>query len=595
MHDAQGEFNLFNNYSIINATIFVYFCSNKILEIMKRIFLIICLLGAVLTSCSKDTITSTTAVDDGSDSSSDIYSADDFEHTVSIVYSGSSATVEGLTDLVTASISGAGVTITNADTSLHIIYRLSGSSSSGYLKLYSPRRQALLLDGLTLSNPNGAAINVQSHKRTHVVLSGSSTLADGATYSATPADEDEKAALFGEGQFIFSGNGSLTVHATGKAAITSDDYVRFMSGVTVNATSSAGHGVRGKDYILVSGGTVNVEVSADMKKGFSSDSLVRIEGGATTITVTGSAAYDSESSDYSSSAGVRADQRFEMADGSLYISNSGRGGKGISGDGTALFSGGSCTVSVSGDNITSGSGRNATSLSAAKAIRFDGAIAVTGGTLFATATAHEAIESKSTIDITGGTVYAYSAGDDAINAAGNLTIDGGQVYGHTDGTEEGADGIDANGNIYIKSGLVYAICTHGSPDVALDANTESRMQLYVSGGTLIVVGGLENGASLTQTCYQASSASRNTWYGMTVGSDTYAFKTPASGSGLVVSGASQPVLVSNPTVSGGTEIFNGMLKLSPSLEGGSSVSLTQYSGGNGGGPGGGGHGPGGWK
>ena len=133
---------------------------------------------------------------------------------------------------------------------------------------------------------------------------------------------------------------------------------------------------------------------------------------------------------------------------------------------------------------------------------------------------------------------------------------------------------------------MYAIGA-SSPEVAIDANSEEQKKLYVSGGTIIAIGGLESGASLTQSCYQASSWSKNTWYAITVGSDTFAFKTPSSGgSGLVVSGASQPTLMSGVTVSGGTTIFDGVGSVSPTVSGGSSVSLSSYSGG-GGGPGGG--------
>ena len=81
---------------------------------------------------------------------------------------------------------------------------------------------------------------------------------------------------------------------------------------------------------------------------------------------------------------------------------------------------------------------------------------------------------------------------------------------------------------------------------------------------------------------------------MTVGSTTYAFKTPASGgTPLVVSGGSSPTLQSNVNVAGGTECFEGMFYMDASVSGGNSVSLSSYTGGNGGGggPGGGGHGP----
>ena len=149
------------------------------------------------------------------------------------------------------------------------------------------------------------------------------------------------------------------------------------------------------------------------------------------------------------------------------------------------------------------------------------------------------------------------------------------------GYSTGNDGLDANGNFYIKGGLVYAI-GKTSPELGIDANTEGGKKLYVSGGTIVAIGGLESGSSLTQTCYSTSSWSKNTWYSFTNGSETFAFKTPASGgSTLVVSASSKPTIKSNVTVSGGTSIFGGMGNISPTVSGGSSVNLSTYSGGGG--------------
>ena len=98
-------------------------------------------------------------------------------------------------------------------------------------------------------------------------------------------------------------------------------------------------------------------------------------------------------------------------------------------------------------------------------------------------------------------------------------------------------------------------------------------------------------SSLSQACYQASSWNKNTWYALTVGNDTYCFKTPSSGgTGLVVSGASQPSLYADVSHSGGTSVFGGMGMMGGSASGGTSVSLSAYSGGQGMG---GGMGPGG--
>ena len=170
--------------------------------------------------------------------------------------------------------------------------------------------------------------------------------------------------------------------------------------------------------------------------------------------------------------------------------------------------------------------------------------------------------------------YAY---DDAINSKSTMTISGGTVYAHG----RNNDGLDANGNCYIKGGLVYAICS-GSPEVAIDANTEGGYKLYVQGGTIIAVGGLENGSQFTQSCYSTSSWSAGTWYALTVGTSTFSFKTPTGGgSGLVVSGASQPTLKSGVSISGGTSYFGGIGNVGGSVSGGTDVSLSSYTGGSG--------------
>lgn len=228
-----------------------------------------------------------------------------------------------------------------------------------------------------------------------------------------------------------------------------------------------------------------------------------------------------------------------------------------------------------------------------KGIEANDGIYFEGGTFVINASA-EGIESDSILVVSGGEIYVKAV-DDAINAGDDLTISGGMVCAYSTGN----DGIDANGNCYIQGGLVYAIGAR-SPEVAIDANSEEQKKLYVTGGTFVAIGGLESGASLTQTCYQASG-STNTWYAMTVGETTFAFMTPSSNaSTIIVSGASQPTLYKGVTPSG-TAIFNGMGYYPAAYTGGSSVTLSTYSGGNsggggpgGGGPGGGGHGPGGW-
>ena len=583
---------------------------------MKKVFYLLALQLINCTGCTPDSLSNTFDMTDPSGSNAtyntdtttvapridDSRWADDsisgtvFDRTVRIVFADGGAQVEGDVNGI-VSVDGNYVTVDNT-ASERVMYELSGSSQNGSLKLYSPMKQAIVLNGLELTNPNGAAINNQGKKSLFVVVKGTNSLKDGTSYTSTPVNEDEKAALFSEGQLILSGEGTLSVTARGKSGITSDDYIHIMESPVINVISGAGHGIRGKDAVVISGGTIGVNVSADMKKGITSDSLVYVTGGATAINISGAAAYDDEDAEYKGTSGIKADYLFYITGGTVDVVNYGTGGKGISGDATGCFLGGTVRVTTTGSNYGQSSSnpwdRSSSNSVSAKSIKFDGNLFFQGGSVTVNCEAHEGIESKGNILVNGGVVYSYSAADDAINSAGTFTINGGKICGYAVRN----DGLDANGNFYINDGLIYAIGS-SVPELAIDANTEGGCQLYVNGGTIIAIGGLESGVSLTQSCYSASSWNRNTWYSMTVGSEVLAFRTPSSGgTTLVVSGASQPALKSGVTATDGTGWFEGILTTGATVSGGTDVTLSSYSSGGGFGPGGfggGGFGPGGGR
>lgn len=568
---------------------------------MRKMFILSALFASlVLAGCGKDEITTivdtTSGATGGEDDTIDTTSnyVANYDRKVVVVFSTSGdARVTGTGDSVTARVSGNDVTVSNIG-SEKVLYVLTGTSSNGFLKVYSGKKQGLQMNYLHLTNRRGAAINIQGlpetpnkGKRTDIYTKGNCTLADGSEYTLTPEGEDEKAVFFSEGKLVFNGNGVLSVTATGKAAITSDEEVEFEEGCSVSVVSSSGHGVRGKEEVVVNGGVIDISVSDDGKKGMSSDSVVSFNGGKTTVKVTGNTVV--ESGDTNRSNGVKADVRFEMNAGMLTITNSGTGGKGISCDGDGYFRGGTVDITVTGANFGSSSGGggghgpggggwggSSDNSVGAKGIKCDGNIEVSGGVITVVASKHEGIETKGTLTVTGGEVYSQSS-DDAINSASTMTISGGYVCAYSTGN----DGLDANGNLYLQGGVVYAIGS-SSPEMAIDANTERGYKLYVQGGTLIAIGSLENGSQLTQSCYKASSWNRDTWYSMTVGDVTYSFKTPASGgSGMVVSGSEQPTLKSGVSTEGGTARLGGMLLEGAAVSGGTNVTLSNYSGGGG--------------
>ncbi|MBQ8464317.1 MAG: carbohydrate-binding domain-containing protein [Prevotella sp.] len=548
---------------------------------------------------------------------------------VSIAYNGTSATVTvagNVARYVTPTVSGAHVTIIQDssldDTTGEIEYTLSGTSTDGEFAMSGSYKATVNLNGLTLTNPSGAALNIVNGKRIAIsVKSGTvNTLTDGS-------NGDQKACLYVKGHTEFKGKGTLNVYGNTAHGIKSGEYVSIKN-CTINVLKAVKDGINCNEYFLmesgtlkVSGtgddgiqadldgttstgeltnhdgedsgnvyivdGTVTVSVTATATKGIKAAGDMTISGGTVNVTTSGSGTYDSTEADAKGCAGLKSDGNMTISGGTITLKSTGSGGKCIKADGKLTISNGTITATSTGSNYTYSSRYSAS----AKAIKCDGALLISGGNITASASAHEAIESKSTIDITGGIIYATSK-DDAINSASTFTISGGYVMGYSTGN----DALDANGNFYIKGGVVYAIGA-SQPELGIDANTEGGYKLYVSGGTIIAIGGLESGASLTQSCYSTSSWNRNTNYAMTVGGQTVCFKTPSSGgTTLVVSGSSQPTLKSGVTVSGGTQYFDGMLTLGATASGGSSVTLSSYSSGNsgpgGGGPGGGGGGHG---
>ena len=410
-------------------------------------------------------------------------------------------------------------------------------------------------------------------------------------------------------QFFLMESGTITINNVADDGLQCD-----IEDTTVGSTGeTADHEDEDSGNIYISGGTLTMNITGVACKGINAEGNIAISGGDITVTTSGIGTWDTEDLETKAAACISSDANITISGGTLNLTSTGSGGKGLKCDSLLTVTGGTMIVKTTGalyynngttenTNYTGNTDRiDSKYYSSPKGIKagtktesgsgwyvtytYAGGIIISGGKISVSTSGRnaEGIESKSTLVINDGEVVV-NAYDDGINAASDLTINGGLVYARSTNN----DGIDANGNVYLKGGLVYAIGA-SSPEVAIDANSEEQKKLYVQGGTIVAIGGLESGASLTQSCYKASSWSKNTWYALTVGSNVFAFKTPSSGgSNLIVSGASTPTLKSGVTASG-TEIFDGVGFYPATASGGSSVSLSSYTGG-GGGPGGGGQG-----
>ncbi len=521
-----------------------------------------------------------------------------FTRQVTVAYNGSSATVTGDTDGVDVTVDGAHVTVINGNKAMEFV--LTGATSNGSFKSYSDYKFKLTLDGVEITNPTGAAINNQSHKRTFVELvSGTvSNLADGTTYSDVAGDEDCKACFFSEGQLIFGGAGTLNVTGNCKNGVCSDDYVRLRPGNVINVRALKSNGIKSNDGVFINGGVLNVSVSGTAAKGISSDALVEIDGGRTTIITIGDGEWDSDERDTNACAGIKADSIFTMNSGELYIKSTGTGGKGINGDQTVTFNGGTTKILTTGARYSYGSQH-----SSAKGIKGDGDVVVNGGSIIVRASGgegSEGIESKSNLSINGGTVEVSSY-DDAINVSNRgykLSINDGRVYAYSATN----DAIDSNGSIAIAGGTVIAVGA-SQPEGGLDSDNTA---ITIDGGVVIGLGG-ENSAVSTYskqlTLVSGNQVSAGTVMAVTCGSNTVlTYKVPRTFSQMIISSPAMTsggtwAITSGSSVSGGST-FHG-LTTGGTASGGSSVasgtltstvtySNTTSSGGMGGNP------PGGW-
>lgn len=314
--------------------------------------------------------------------------------TVRINLDGETATVTGNPTSVIVNINGAHVTITSV--AKRVRYIVTGTTSNGSLTFYSERKFQLQLNGVDITNPHGSAINNQCGKSFYLVLNEGTenTLRDGVEYTMVEG-EDQKAALFSEGQILVSGKGQLSIYSVGKHCMASDDYVFVRPGCKLYLNSTSGHGIKGKDYVHIKGGVINMEIAADGAKGINCDSLVYITGGRTTIINTGTTKLETDTVgniESTGCAGVKANYNMTMTGGMLNIKCTGNDAKGINVAQPLLFTGGELNVVVTGKQNTV----------APKGVKCDTDCTIGGGSFYSCAVNGKALDVDGSLTIQDG-------------------------------------------------------------------------------------------------------------------------------------------------------------------------------------------------
>lgn len=262
-------------------------------------------------------------------------------NTVNIVYNGTTATVtvaSNISSYVTVSSgssshvkivqseSFAGVDATTDNEDGEIIYSLSGSSTDGEFYMEGSFKATVELNGVTLTNPSGPAINIQDGKRIAVSAkkSTTNTLTDGA-------NDTYNGCFHCKGHTKVKGKGTLNVVGNSKHAIYSKEYIEVKN-LTLNITAAKKDAIHCKEYFLMESGTVNITGATD-------DGIqVELSGTSSTGVTTD---HDDEDTG-----------NFYQEGGTLSIS--GYGGKAIKTDGSINYSGGTQDFDTSDTSAATG-------------------------------------------------------------------------------------------------------------------------------------------------------------------------------------------------------------------------------------------------
>ena len=373
---------------------------------------------------------------------------DESKGTVTITWNGATASVAySPSSLKNSAVLASG---TSSDVVIYgskkIDYVLKGSTSDGSFTLYSEKKCKMTLDGVSITNADGAAINMPKKtvgavayggKTCYVDLKGTSTLVDGTTYSSAISGEDMKATLFSEGQFIFSGTGTLNVTSRYGHGIASDDYIRIRGGkhnpvININSVKD---GISVNDYFLMYGGTITVTAAddgLDVGKGY-----VAINGGRLTVNATDEGIMASYQGENDGTIDASINPSITVAGGLVTVTTTGDKGHALRARRDITVSGGIVRATVNG--------------AGSKAINADGKVNVTGG--------------KITSMVNGLPIYDDEEADlssaAAIRSKGVLTVSGNAVVA-LKATADGGKGINSTGSVTLSGTPSVTIVTLGS-------------------------------------------------------------------------------------------------------------------------------------
>ena len=140
------------------------------------------------------------------------------------------------------------------------IYTLQGQLTEGQIEVDAKANVTLILNGVSISCSDGAAINITNSQHTHIYLAEGSentvTSGEKVEISSNEEIEADGAAIYSRDDLSFSGSGSLTVNGyINNAVATTDNLVILSGNITANRVNN---GLKGKDSVTILNGNINL-------------------------------------------------------------------------------------------------------------------------------------------------------------------------------------------------------------------------------------------------------------------------------------------------------------------------------------------------
>ena len=388
------------------------------------------------------------------------------------------------------SVENGTITITSGGT-----YRLTGEYS-GQVKIEAAKTDTvrLVLDNAKITNSTGAAINVVSTAEAIIYTAAgtTNTVADEANYTAT-SDDDPDAAIYSTANLTLAGEGSLSVKGSYEEGIHTTGGLVIASGtLEVNAANT---GIKGKDYVDITGGIVNVTAAQDGIKSTNTDDesmgFTRLSAGSVTV----SAGDD----------GLKAPHTLEISGGTLNIEKSNEGIEAqyiniLDGDVTVNSTDDGINASLKDSSSDTSSDTTSGTAAAGQQTQQNqngqvqqapaGGGAAPGGSQGSTGQnqnmpqpptdgampgggTFEVVDAA--INISGGTVTVNAEGD-GIDSNGTATFSGGTVT--VNGPAAGGNNaLDSNGDLLLNGGTVTAGSTADMFEAPSSASTSGYLKI----------------------------------------------------------------------------------------------------------------------